>query len=396
MFNGRRIVVVGGGLAGLRTCEALRAEGFDGELELICSEPTPPYDRPPLSKSALLEAQDTTFDVDYAALGVELRLGVRARALDTAARAVHTDAGERSYDALVVATGAAPVALPGAGRQLVLRTAADAERLRAELRPGARVVLVGAGWINAEIATTALSLGCSVTCVEAGSRPLAGPLGAQVAERLRSWWDGVDLRCGTGVGEVTTDGLTLDDGTALPADVVVTGIGVRPDVGWLTGSGLEIDRGVVVDESLRTADPAVFAVGDVAMRWSPRFGTRLGGEHWDEARTGPATVAGALLRPQSPPVFDPVPYFWSDQFGHKIQFVGHRSESDDMVFREGADGKWGAAWFDAAGQLTAHLSVDSPRHMVQARMAIDRRVVVDPDEIRDLSAPLQAPAPAAK
>ncbi|EME56971.1 oxidoreductase [Rhodococcus ruber BKS 20-38] len=396
MFNGRRIVVVGGGLAGLRTCEALRAEGFDGELELLCAESTPPYDRPPLSKSVLLEPQDTTFDVDYAALGVELRLGARARSLDTAARVVHTDAGAHSYDALVVATGAAPVTLPGAGRQLVLRTAADAERLRAELRPGARVVLVGAGWINAEIATTALSLGCSVTCVEAGPRPLAGPLGAQVAERLHAWWEGVDLRCGTGVGEITPGGLTLDDGTALPADVVVTGIGVRPDVGWLSGSGLEIDRGVVVDESLRTSDPSVFAVGDVAMRWSPRFGTRLGGEHWDEARTGPATVAGALLRPQSPPVFDPIPYFWSDQFGHKIQFVGYRSESDDMVVREGADGKWGAAWFDAAGQLTAHLSVDSPRHMVQARMAIDRRAVVDPDAIRDLSAPLQAPAPAVK
>lgn len=392
MFIGRKIVVVGGGLAGLRTCEALRAAGYDGGIELLCAEAVLPYDRPPLSKTALTGSQDTTFDVDFGGLGLDVRLGARAIALDCDRRIVTTETGEHPYDALVIATGAAPIVLPGRGRQQVLRTTADAEALRGELRSGARLTLVGAGWINAEIATTALSLGCSVTVVEAGATPLCGPLGPQVAERMLPWWDGAELHCDAGVAEITETGAVLNDGTLIGADVVVTGIGVKPDVGWLAGSGLDIDRGVVVDESLRASDPAVFAVGDVAARWSPRYGSRIVGQHWDDARTGPATVAAALLRPAERSVFDPVPYFWSDQFGHKVQFVGYRTESDEMVFRESDDGKWGAAWFDDAGRLTAHLTVDSPRQMVQARMAIDRGVVVDPDAIRDLAAPLR-PAP---
>ncbi|MEE2033334.1 NAD(P)/FAD-dependent oxidoreductase [Rhodococcus chondri] len=390
MFVGRRIVVVGGGLAGLRTCEALRAAGYDGGIELLCAEAVLPYDRPPLSKAALTGSQDTTFDVDFDGLGIEVRLGARAVSLDCGRRIVTTEDGEHPYDALVIATGAAPIVLPGRGRQQVLRTSSDAEALRGELRSGTRLTLVGAGWINAEIATTALSLDCSVTVVEADSAPLRGPLGPRVAERMLPWWGAADLRCDVGVIEVVEAGPVLSDGTLIESDVVVTGIGVRPDIGWLAGSGLDIDRGVVVDESLRTSDPAVFAVGDVAARWSPRYGSRIVGQHWDDARTGPATVAAALLRPDERPVFDPVPYFWSDQFGHKVQFVGYRTESDEMVFRDGDDGKWGAAWFDEAGRLTAHLTVDSPRHMVQARMAIDRGVVVDPDSIRDLAAPLQS------
>lgn len=396
MFVGRKIVVVGGGMAGLRTCEALRSEGYEGDLALLCAEPVAPYDRPPLSKAALAGTQDTTFDADFDALRIDLYLDTRAVGLDRRRKVVLTDAGEHHYDALVIATGAAPVTLPGTGRQLTLRTSTDADTLRTELRPGARVVLIGGGWINAEIATTAQSLGCVVTCIEAGPAPLALPLGEQVAERMLPWWNDIDLRRGVGVAEIADAGVVLTDGTVIEADVVVTGVGVRPDVDWLAGSGLDIDRGIVVDEFLRTDDPSIFAVGDVAARWSPRFDARLGCEHWDEARTGPAAVAATILNPDEPKAFDPVPYFWSDQFGHKIQFVGRRSESDDMVFRDSDDGKWGVAWFDATGTLTAHLSVDSPRHMVQARMAIDRGAVVDPDAIRALSAPLQpTPAPTA-
>ncbi|WP_420748974.1 NAD(P)/FAD-dependent oxidoreductase [Rhodococcus sp. O3] len=392
MFVGRRILVVGGGLAGLRACEALRAEGFDGEIELLCGEEAPPYDRPPLSKAALAERRDTTFDVDYDGLGIGVRLGVRATGLDRERRLVLTEDGAHPYDALIIATGAAPVVLPGSGRQHVLRTAADADMLRAELRPGTRLTLVGAGWINAEIATTANTLGCSVTVLEAAPAPLCEPLGFQVAQRMLPWWDRTDLRCGVAVAEITEGGPVLTDGTLVESDVVVIGIGVRPDVAWLAESGLAVDRGVVVDESLRTADPVVFAVGDVAARWSPRYRSRIVGQHWDDARTGPATIAAALLGQDSGSVFDPVPYFWSDQFGHKVQFVGHRSPSDRMIFREGRDGKWGAAWIDDSSRLTAHLSVDSPRHMVQARMAIDRGVVVEPDVIGDLDVPLQPAA----
>ncbi|MCD2114160.1 NAD(P)/FAD-dependent oxidoreductase [Rhodococcus rhodochrous] len=390
MFVGRRILIVGGGLAGLRTCEALRAEGFDGEIEMLCGEGTPPYDRPPLSKAALAERRDTTFDVAYDALGVDLRVGVRATGLDRDRHVVLSDTGEHPYDALVVATGATPVILPGSGRQHVLRTAADADALRAALRPGTRLTLVGAGWINAEIATTAHALGCSVTVLESAPAPLHQPLGPEIAHRMLPWWEHVDMRCGVAVAEISDAGPVLADGSLVESDLVVTGIGVGPDVAWLAGSGLDIDRGVVVDEQLRTADPAVFAVGDVAARWSPRYRSRIVGQHWDDARTAPATIAAALFRPDRGLVFDPVPYFWSDQFGHKIQFVGHRDPSDRMVFREGRDGKWGAAWIDDSSRLTAHLSIDSPRHMVQARMAIDRGAVVDPEAIGDLDTPVQS------
>lgn len=388
MFVGRRILIVGGGLAGSRTCEALRAEGFDGDIELLCGENTPPYDRPPLSKAALTERRDTTFDIDYDALGVDLRLGVQATGLDRHRRVVLTDTGEHPYDALVVATGASPVRLPGPGRQHVLRTADDADALRAALRPGTRLTLIGAGWINAETATTARALGCSVTVLESAPAPLHQPLGPEVAQRMLPWWEHIDIRCGTSVAEVTDTGPVLADGSLVESDLVVTGIGVRPDVAWLADSGLHIDRGVVVDERLRTADPAVFAVGDVAARWSPRYRRRIVGQHWDDARTAPAVLAATLLRPDRGLVFDPVPYFWSDQFGHKIQFVGHRDPSDRMILRQGRDGRWGAAWVDDTSRLTAHLSIDSPRHMVQARMAIDRSAVVEPDAIGDLDAPV--------
>lgn len=390
MFDGQQVLIVGAGMAGARACEALRAEGFQGQIQLIGGEHHLPYDRPPLSKVALGEKRDTTFPVDYEKLKVDLRVGVKASGLDLARQVVHTTSGEHAYDRLIIATGADPIVLPGQGPQLSLRTADDADRLRAELRPGAHVVLVGAGWINSEIATTAARLGCEVTCIEAGQAPLATPLGEELGRRIVPWWSGIDLRLGVGVLEVTGSGLLLTDGSRVDADIVVVGIGVRPATRWLQESGLELDRGVVVDEYLRTSDAAVLAAGDVAARWSPRFGTRLRGEHWDDARTGPAAAVGTLLHgPEEPAIFDPVPYFWSDQFGHKLQFVGCRTETDELVFRDGEDGRWGAAWIDDDGRLTAHLTIDSPRLMIQARMAIDKRAVVDRQAIRDLSVPLQ-------
>lgn len=370
-----RIVVVGGGLAAARACAALRRRGYDGELVMVGAERHLPYDRPPLSKDVLLGKRDSTelpFDVE--ALAVRTLTGTTATGLDLTGRVVQTTAGEVNFDGLVIATGASPLRLPGNGEQLVLRTLEDALALRARLLPGARVVIIGASWIGAEVATAALAAGCQVTCLEAGPAPLAQAIGAEVGRVLLPWWRDIDLRLDTTVAEVDDGEVRLADGSTVPADVVVTGIGVRPQIGWLSGSGLEIGRGVHVDEHLRTSAPGVVAVGDVAARWSPRFGTRLLAEHWDEAGTAPAVAVASLLSGDRAdlPVHDPVPYFWSDQFGHKVQYVGHHNPDDrvDIEVEDENDPKPQVRWYDDKGRMTAWLGVDRPRDLVKARMAV--------------------------
>lgn len=382
-----RVVVAGGGLAASRVCEQLRAGGHEGEMVVLCAESSPPYDRPPLTKAALLEERDTTLRTDFDLLKADLRLGEAATSVDRDGDVVRTDQGDIPFTALVIATGAAPIYLPGSGPQCAVRTAQDAARLRAELRPGAHVVLAGASWISAEVATVALQLGCRVTCIEPGPAPLGFTLGAEVGELFLSWWSKVDLRLGVSVIEVTADGVLLDDGSHLAADVVVPGIGVRPQTNWLADSGIEVDHGVVVDKHLRTTRPGVYAIGDVAARWSARWKKRVRVEHWDDARTGPDVAAAMLLRRTDSadplPVHDPVPYFWSDQFGHKIQYVGHHGTADTVVIRGRGSAKWGAAWLAPDGTLNAHLSVDQPKQMINARMAIDAGAKPSPETLAD-------------
>lgn len=385
------VVVVGAGMAGARTCSALRAEGHDGEIVLVGQEQHLPYDRPPLSKAALAaEANstfDTTFDIDYSRLQVKLRLGETATAVDARTRALTTDRGRLTYDALVVATGAAPVRLPGDGEQNLLRTREDAAALRAGLVPGGRVVVVGAGWIGAEVATAAVARGCRVRVLEAAAAPLAGVLGEEVGRRMLPWWRDVDLRTGVRVAEVRDRAVLLTDGTEVSGDLVVVGVGVHPVVGWLAGSGLTIDRAVAVDAGRRSSDSAIYAVGDAAARWSDRYRTRIPAGHWDEAVTGPLAAARSIVG--SGPITDDVPYFWSDQFGRKVQYVGHHAPGDRVVVREGGDpNRWAAAWLSPDGVLRAHLSVSAPRHMVHARRAVDEQRTYEPEYLRSLGAVL--------
>ena len=380
-----RIVVVGGGLATAHACQQARRQGFEGELTVLSAERHPPYDRPPLSKAVLLgDIDDTALRFDACALSVDLRLGTTATGVDVDARRVLTAAGDVAYDGLVIATGATPVRLPGHGEQLTLRTLDDALALRARLSPGARVVVIGASWIGAEVATAALARGCAVACVEAGPAPLAQALGTEVGTSLLSWWSDVDLRLDALVAEISPDGVRLADGAELPADVVVTGVGVRPETGWLAGSGLELDRGVVVDEHLRASAPGIVAVGDVAARWSPRWRTRLRVEHWDDAIGGPAVAIASLLSDAPEPMHDPVPYFWSDQFGHKLQYIGHHT-ADDRLVRRGAldEPRRAVAWLDPDGRLTALLTVDKPKDLAQARKAIAAGLAPDPERLAD-------------
>jgi 3-phenylpropionate/trans-cinnamate dioxygenase ferredoxin reductase component len=372
----RRIGVVGGGLAGARSCEELRSQGFDGEVVLVGQEPVPPYDRPPLSKGVLLGAQDSSpLETSYESLDVSLRLGVRATGLRQGV--LETDGGELAWDGLVLATGAAPVRLPG-GPQAVLRTLEDALALREALRPGARVVVAGASWIGAEVTTAARARGCEVTVCEAGPAPLWQALGAEVGALTAGWYAevGAELRTAAAVERIEPGGIVLAGGERLPADVVLTGVGVRPDVGWLAGSGLGIDRGVAVDETGRAAGlDSVVAVGDCAARWSPREGARLRAEHWDEALHAPAVAVATLLG--RPAASDPVPYFWSDQFGRTLQVVGVPRAGDERVWRGDPTGQdWAVAWM-RQGRLAALLAVGRPRDSSQARKLIARGGPVD-------------------
>ncbi|WP_028984574.1 FAD-dependent oxidoreductase [Sporichthya polymorpha] len=384
------VVVVGGGLAGARSCEQLREQGHAGRITLVGAESHLPYDRPPLSKEVLIGAADTsTLRVDYDELRVDVRAGVRAIGLRPVDRVLVTDAGQIGYDGLILATGADPIRIPGEGEQLTLRTLDDALSLRQRLRPEARVVVIGAGWIGAEVATAARTRGCHVTCVDLDALPLARLMGSEVGKRLLSWWEGIDLRLGTAVAAVTSDGVELADGETLPADVVVTGVGVRPATGWLADSGLEIDAGVVTDEWLR-AGPGIVAVGDCAAWWSRRYQARMRVEHWDDASAAPAVAVAALLAPGLGEVepHDPVPYFWSDQLGHKLQYVGRHTDQDRLLFREREDGSWTALWLGDDDTLSAALIADLPRENVQAQMAILGGSVLDPHLLADPAVPL--------
>ena len=394
----RTVVVVGAGAAGMQTALALRESGYRERLVLVGAEPHQPYDRPPLSKDVLLgKAEHSRFEVDYAGLGVELQLGRRAVGLDPDTRTVRTgDGAGLGYDRLVLATGAYPVTLPGQPDSAhLLRTHDDAVALRAALRPGARVVIVGAGWIGAEAATVARQLGCAVTVVEAAGAPLAGALPPEAGEPMRAWYAqaGVELRTGAGVSGFADGAVLLADGSALPAEVVLVGVGARPDTGWLDGSGTALDeRGAVAaDDRLRTSLEGVFAVGDCASFPSARYAARLSVHHWDNAVRGARLAAANLLGGDE--VYDPVPYFWSEQFGRMVQYAGLHRPGDELLWRgDPADPSgWSALWL--RGQVpVALLAVDRPRDLAQGRRLVERGVPLDRTRAADPAVQLKAAA----
>jgi 3-phenylpropionate/trans-cinnamate dioxygenase ferredoxin reductase subunit len=379
-----KIVVVGAGMAGAWTCVRLRRAGFTGELTLVGAEEHAPYDRPPLSKTVLEGKVDsTTLELDLA--GVDTRYGVRATGLAPG----------------TLDTTDEPIRLPGDETARVLRTIDDAHALRERLRPGSRLAVVGAGWIGAEVATSARKLGVEVTVVEAASTPLAVALGAEIGQLFTPWYAeaGVDLRLGVAVNEVRDDGLLLADGEHIAADEVVVGIGVRPDLSWLAGSGVSYERGVLTDEHMAVSWPEaaaagipVVAVGDCAAWWSRRYGTRLLVEHWDSALQAPEVAAATLLATvgaegDGPPVYDPVPYFWSDQFGRMIQYAGHRANGVSLVFRgDRTQPKgWSVGWADANGLIVAIMAVGRPIDVVRGRKLLVDGVPIDAERFADPS-----------
>ena len=386
------LVVVGASLAGVRCVEALRRDGATGPITVIGEENDRPYDRPPLSKQFLagtvahdrlwLQRSESAMDD----LNVSVRAGVSATGLDLDAGIVHTTAGDVPFDGLVLATGTSVRKLPHPVDAPVfyLRTLADSVRLKEHLVPGAKVVVIGAGFIGSEVASTAHGLGCDVTIVEALPVPLERQLGREMGAACAALHErnGVKVRTGVGVASLERSSVVLDDGSAIGADVIVVGIGVTPNTQWLDGSGISLDNGVMCDEMcrVRTVESAgldhVVSCGDVA-RWpNELFEETMRIEHWTNAVEMSTHAAATLLGARVP--FSPVPYFWSDQYGVKIQFFGRSTDFDEVRVVEGspADGA-GLALYRRADRLIGVLGLQRMRAVIGLRTLLAERASWD-------------------
>jgi 3-phenylpropionate/trans-cinnamate dioxygenase ferredoxin reductase component len=393
-------VIVGGGLAGAKAAEILRAEGYDGEIVLVCAEAERPYERPPLSKGYLLgsDERDSSFvhpQAWYDEHDVVLRLSTRATALDPASHEVELDDGERlRYDKLLLTTGSTPRRLdvPGAESDgvLYLRELPDSDRIRAKLTSGGRVVVVGAGWIGLEVAAAARHHGAAVTVLEVADLPLQRVLGDDIAKvfaDLHREHD-VDLRLGTGVERIRSGdgGLAVVDSTGdeIVADAVVVGVGIRPALELAEAAGLAIEDGVAVDASLRTSVPDVFAAGDVAAAEHPILGGRIRVEHWANALNGGPVAARSMLGQDV--VYDELPYFFTDQYDLGMEYIGHAPPGsyDRVVVRGDLAGREFQAFWLSNGRALAGMHVnlwDDGIDPIKAVVASGRSL--DPERLAD-------------
>ena len=386
MANLQSIVVVGASLAGLRAVEALRRLGYEGRLSLVGAESHLPYDRPPLSKAVLAGTREPesialTRPEAWEALELDLHLGIRAESLDLSERVVWLAGGRRlQYDGLLIATGASPRQIPGTPDLPgihTLRTLDDCLAIRAELERRPKVAVVGAGFIGAEVAATCRERGLDVAMIEAFPTPLAAALPREIGELYADIHrdHGVDLRLGVGVagfdGGQRVERVRLADGSSVEADVVVVGIGVVPETGWLESSGLELDNGVVCDETSATAAPGVVAAGDIARFSNPLFGESMRVEHWTNAvEQGEAAAERLLTGPDGAKPFAPVPYVWSDQYDRKLMSAGRFRPDDEMQIHHGSlDERRFVALFGRGGRLVGALAMNrAPKFIKYRRM----------------------------
>ena len=400
-------VIVGGGLAGAKAAETLRAEGFDGDVVLLGSEPERPYERPPLAKGYLLgkNTRDSVFvhPADwYAAHSVDLRTGVTVAMIDPAAHLVTFDGGTIGYDKLLLATGAHArrVDIPGTGLGNVfyLRTLPESDALRAAFTPDARVVIVGAGWIGMEAAAAARAAGSSVTIVEplpgALHRVLGPELGGKFADLHRA--HGVTFRFGESAAEFLAEGpgsakvgkVVTTTGAELPANVVVVGIGVVPNDGLARSAGLDVDNGVVTDSALRTSDPDIFAAGDVANSYLPLLGRHLRVDHWSNALNGGKAAAKSMLGQEVE--YNRVPYFYSDQYdlGMECSGLPFPDSYDQVVYRGDTDSLEFIAFWLNQGRLIAGMNVNVWDVTDDIQSLIRSAKPLDPARLSDPAIPL--------
>ena len=396
-------VIVGAGLAGAKAAETLREEGFDGRIVLVGSEEERPYERPPLSKDYLRgeAGRDKVYVHDdgfYAEHDIELRLGRTAVSLDTASRRLTLDDGEPlHYDRLLLATGAEPrrLEIPGAELDGVfyLRSVQDSDALRARLDGGGALVVVGAGWIGAEVAASAKQRGVDVTVIEPASVPLERVLGPEVGAIYRDIHSdhGVRMLLGTGVEAFEGDGrverVRTSDGRVTDCDFVVGGVGVQPRTQLAAEAGLAISNGVLVDERLRANAPGVFAAGDVANAVHPFYGEPIRVEHWSNAlNQAPAAARNMLGQSVS---YDRLPYFFSDQYDVGMEYSGYARGCDRVVLRgDPADREFIAFWMYenrvmAGMNVNVWDVVDHIKRLIGERIAVEDRQLADPEVTLD-------------
>ncbi len=386
----KRIAVVGASLAGLRAVETLRRKAFDGEIVWLGEESPRPYDRPPLSKEILRG----DWEVDrlglrrksYDELEVDLRTGVHVDALDLKAHRLRLAGGDQvEFDALIIATGAHARRLPNQPDLEgvhVLRTLDDALAIRAALEAEPRVLVVGAGFIGAEVAASCRARGLEVTVIEPLEVPLMRGLGREMGQVCADLHrdNGVDLRCGISVERIEGGGkverVRLSDGTSVDTDLVVIGVGAIPTTDWLEGSGLELDNGVVCDPYCATKDPDIFAAGDVARWYNPLFEEEMRVEHWTNAvEQGVYAACRILGDADAAEPFAPVPLFWSDQYDVKIQFAGRMRPDDEMrIFHGSVEERRFVALFGRKDRLMGALAFSRPRQLIGYKRMISERV----------------------
>jgi 3-phenylpropionate/trans-cinnamate dioxygenase ferredoxin reductase component len=396
-------IIVGASLAGAKAAETLRAEGFDGRVVLIGAERERPYERPPLSKDYLrgevgrekVYVHDEAFYDDH---GIELRLGTTATSLDTTSRELRLDDGERlRYDRLLLTTGAEPrrLRIPGAGLDGVvyLRSVGDSDALRERLDRGGTVVVVGAGWIGAEVAASARQRGLEVTVVEPASVPLERALGAELGAVYRDIHTdhGVRMLMGTGVeafeGDEAVERVRTSDGRELDCDFVVVGVGVQPRTTLAAEAGLALDNGILVDEHLRTGASDVFAAGDVANAQHPFYGERIRVEHWANAlNQGPAAARNMLDQATA---YERLPYFFSDQYDVGMEYSGFARSRDRVVLRGDPATRAFVAFWLAGDRVVAGMNVNVWDVTDAIQRLIRERVPVDERRLTDVGVPLE-------
>jgi 3-phenylpropionate/trans-cinnamate dioxygenase ferredoxin reductase component len=399
MTNDRTFVIVGASLAGAKAAETLRTEGFDERVVLIGAEDERPYERPPLSKDyARGEVDRETVYVHphgyYAEHDIELRLGHTAVSLNTAARELALDDGDRlHYDRLLLTTGAEPrrLSIPGGELDgvLYLRSVADCDALRERLDRGGTVVVIGAGWIGAEVAASARQRGLEVTVIDPLTVPLERVLGTEVGAVYRDIHldHGVQMLMGTGVeafeGGTAVERVRTTDGRELECDFVVVGVGVQPRTTLAAQAGLAVDNGILVDEHLQTAAPGVFAAGDAANAYHPFYGERIRVEHWANALHQGPVAARAMLG--EPDVYDRLPYFFSDQYDVGMEYAGFARSWDRVVFRGDPATRGFIAFWLVEDRVVAGMNLnvwdvtDPIQRLIRERIVVDDRRLADPD-----------------